>query len=66
MHHEYLENPKSIGTCLDGCIFRIGEKYWIVPEWLEPKQMQLILNSPGLYFGAVTSTFYAPQWLGQS
>ncbi len=47
---------------------QIGEKYWIVPEWLEPPEADAvnIKLDPGLAFGTGNhaSTFLCLQWLG--
>ncbi|WP_445115752.1 50S ribosomal protein L11 methyltransferase [Acinetobacter sp. WZC-1] len=49
---------------------QIGEKYWIVPEWLEPPEADAvnIRLDPGLAFGTGNhaSTFLCLQWLGQT
>ncbi|WP_139852281.1 50S ribosomal protein L11 methyltransferase [Acinetobacter pullicarnis] len=49
---------------------QIGEKFWIVPEWLEPPESDAvnIKLDPGLAFGTGNhaSTFLCLQWLGKT
>ncbi|MCG7220338.1 50S ribosomal protein L11 methyltransferase [Acinetobacter sp. AG3] len=49
---------------------QIGEKYWIVPEWIEPPEADAvnIKLDPGLAFGTGNhaSTFLCLQWLGKT
>ncbi len=49
---------------------QIAEKFWIVPEWLEPPEADAvnIKLDPGLAFGTGNhaSTFLCPQWLGKT
>ncbi|EJO37478.1 50S ribosomal protein L11 methyltransferase [Acinetobacter radioresistens] len=49
---------------------QIGEKFWIVPEWLEPPEAGAvnIKLDPGLAFGTGNhaSTFLCLQWLGKT
>lgn len=49
---------------------QIGEKFWIVPEWLEPPEADAtnIKLDPGLAFGTGNhaSTFLCLQWLGKA
>jgi ribosomal protein L11 methyltransferase len=49
---------------------QIGEKFWIVPEWLEPPEADAvnIKLDPGLAFGTGNhaSTFLCLQWLGKT
>ena len=49
---------------------QIGEKFWIVPEWLEPPEADAVnlKLDPGLAFGTGNhaSTFLCLQWLGQT
>ena len=69
MHHEYLENQVWERAWMDYYEpIQIGEKYWIVPEWLEPPEADAtnIKLDPGLAFGTGNhaSTFLCLQWLG--
>ena len=49
---------------------QIGEKYWIVPEWIKPPEADAvnIKLDPGLAFGTGNhaSTFLCLQWLGKT
>lgn len=49
---------------------QIGEKFWIVPEWLEPPESDAvnIKLDPGFAFGTGNhaSTFLCLQWLGKT
>ncbi|PRD23347.1 UNVERIFIED_CONTAM: prmA [Trichonephila clavipes] len=71
MRHEYLENQVWERAWMDYYEpIQIGEKYWIVPEWLEPPEADAtnIKLDPGLAFGTGNhaSTFLCLQWLGKT
>ncbi len=71
LRHEFIED-QDLGTHMDGCYepIQIGEKYWIVPEWMTPPEADAvsIKLDPGLAFGTGNhaSTFLCLQWLGQT
>jgi len=71
MRHQYLENQVWERAWMDYYEpIQIGEKYWIVPEWLEPPEADAtnIKLDPGLAFGTGNhaSTFLCLQWLGKT
>ena len=71
IRHEYLENQVWERAWMDYYEpIQIGEKYWIVPEWLEPPEADAtnIKLDPGLAFGTGNhaSTFLCLQWLGKT
>ncbi|MBP7218211.1 MAG: 50S ribosomal protein L11 methyltransferase [Acinetobacter sp.] len=71
MRHEYLENQVWERAWMDYYEpIQIGEKYWIVPEWLEAPEADAtnIKLDPGLAFGTGNhaSTFLCLQWLGKT
>lgn len=69
MRSEFLEDQVWERSWMDYYEpIQIGEKYWIVPEWLEPPEKDAvnIKLDPGLAFGTGNhaSTFLCLQWLG--
>ena len=70
MRHEYLENQVWERAWMDYYEpIQIGEKYWIVPEWLEPPESDATkLNWTQVWhLVQVTTTFSTflvdyPQW----
>lgn len=71
MHSEFLEDQVWERTWMDYYEpIQIGEKFWIVPEWLTPPDADAvnIKLDPGLAFGTGNhaSTFLCLQWLGQT
>ena len=71
LRSEFLEDQEWERTWMDAYEpIQIGEKYWIVPEWMEapePDAVNIKLD-PGLAFGTGNhaSTFLCLQWLGQT
>ena len=70
MRSEFLEDQEWERTWMDAYEpIQIGEKYWIVPEWMEPPEADAvnIKLDPGLAFGTGNhaSTFLCLQWLGK-
>ncbi|OLV84183.1 ribosomal protein L11 methyltransferase, partial [Acinetobacter baumannii] len=71
MRHEELEDQVWERAWMDYYEpIQIGEKFWIVPEWLEPPEADAtnIKLDPGLAFGTGNhaSTFLCLQWLGKT
>lgn len=71
MKSEFLEDQVWERSWMDYYEpIKIGEKYWIVPEWLEPPEADAvnIKLDPGLAFGTGNhaSTFLCLQWLGKT
>ena len=71
MRSEFMEDQEWERTWMDAYEpIKIGEKYWIVPEWMEPPEADAvnIKLDPGLAFGTGNhaSTFLCLQWLGQT
>lgn len=71
LRSEFLEDQEWERTWMDAYEpIQIGEKYWIVPEWMEapePDAVNIKLD-PGLAFGTGNhaSTFLCLQWLGKT
>lgn len=68
---EFLEDQVWERTWMDYYEpIQIGEKFWIVPEWLTPPEADAIniKLDPGLAFGTGNhaSTFLCLQWLGKT
>ncbi|TCB47636.1 50S ribosomal protein L11 methyltransferase [Acinetobacter sp. ANC 4779] len=71
LHHEFIEDQEWERTWMDAYEpIQIGEKYWIVPEWMEAPEADAvnIKLDPGLAFGTGNhaSTFLCLQWLGKT
>ena len=71
LRSEFMEDQEWERTWMDAYEpIQIGEKYWIVPEWLEPPEADAvnIKLDPGLAFGTGNhaSTFLCLQWLGKT
>ena len=71
LRHEFLEDQEWERTWMDAYeSIQIGEKFWIVPEWMEAPDADAvnIKLDPGLAFGTGNhaSTFLCLQWLGQT
>lgn len=71
MRNEFLEDQVWERSWMDYYEpIQIGEKYWIVPEWIEPPEADAvnIKLDPGLAFGTGNhaSTFLCLQWLGKT
>ncbi|KQX02792.1 MULTISPECIES: 50S ribosomal protein L11 methyltransferase [Acinetobacter] len=71
MRSEFLEDQVWERSWMDYYEpIQIGEKYWIVPEWIEPPEADAvnIKLDPGLAFGTGNhaSTFLCLQWLGKT
>lgn len=71
LRHEFLEDQEWERTWMDAYEpIQIGEKYWIVPEWMEAPEADAvnIKLDPGLAFGTGNhaSTFLCLQWLGKT
>ncbi len=71
MRSEFLEDQEWERTWMDAYEpIQIGEKYWIVPEWMEAPEADAvnIKLDPGLAFGTGNhaSTFLCLQWLGKT
>lgn len=71
LRYEFLEDQEWERTWMDAYEpIQIGEKYWIVPEWMEAPEADAvnIKLDPGLAFGTGNhaSTFLCLQWLGQT
>ncbi|NWK73088.1 50S ribosomal protein L11 methyltransferase [Acinetobacter cumulans] len=71
LRHEFIEDQAWERTWMDAYEpIQIGEKYWIVPEWMTPPEADAvnIKLDPGLAFGTGNhaSTFLCLQWLGQT
>ena len=71
VRHEFLEDQPWERTWMDAYEpIQIGEKYWIVPEWMQAPEADAvnIKLDPGLAFGTGNhaSTFLCLQWLGQT
>ena len=71
LRHEFIEDQAWERTWMDAYEpIQIGEKYWIVPEWMTPPETDAvnIKLDPGLAFGTGNhaSTFLCLQWLGQT
>lgn len=71
MRSEFLEDQAWERTWMDAYEpIQIAEKFWIVPEWLEPPEADAvnIKLDPGLAFGTGNhaSTFLCLQWLGKT
>ncbi|RKG55198.1 50S ribosomal protein L11 methyltransferase [Acinetobacter cumulans] len=71
LRHEFIEDQAWERTWMDAYEpIQIGEKYWIVPEWMTPPEVDAvnIKLDPGLAFGTGNhaSTFLCLQWLGQT
>ncbi|MCX5469173.1 50S ribosomal protein L11 methyltransferase [Acinetobacter nematophilus] len=71
MKSEFLEDQVWERSWMDYYEpIQIGEKYWIVPEWLQPPEADAvnIKLDPGLAFGTGNhaSTFLCLQWLGKT
>ncbi|MEN8992998.1 MULTISPECIES: 50S ribosomal protein L11 methyltransferase [unclassified Acinetobacter] len=70
MRSEFIEDQEWERTWMDAYEpIQIGEKYWIVPEWMEAPVADAvnIKLDPGLAFGTGNhaSTFLCLQWLGK-
>ncbi|WP_180073887.1 MULTISPECIES: 50S ribosomal protein L11 methyltransferase [unclassified Acinetobacter] len=70
MRSEFIEDQEWERTWMDAYEpIQIGEKYWIVPEWMEAPEADAvnIKLDPGLAFGTGNhaSTFLCLQWLGK-
>ena len=70
LRYEFLEDQEWERTWMDAYEpIQIGEKYWIVPEWMEAPEADAvnIKLDPGLAFGTGNhaSTFLCLQWLGK-
>nr|WP_171525815.1 MULTISPECIES: 50S ribosomal protein L11 methyltransferase [Acinetobacter] len=70
MRSEFIEDQEWERTWMDAYEpIKIGEKYWIVPEWMEAPEADAvnIKLDPGLAFGTGNhaSTFLCLQWLGK-
>ena len=71
MRSEFMEDQEWERTWMDAYEpIQIGEKSWIVPEWMEPPEADAvnIKLDPGLAFGTGNhaSTFLCLQWLGKT
>ena len=71
LRHEFIEDQEWERTWMDAYEpIQIGEKFWIVPEWMEAPDADAvnIKLDPGLAFGTGNhaSTFLCLQWLGQT
>ena len=71
MRSEFMEDQEWERTWMDAYEpIQIGEKYWIVPEWMEAPEADAvnIQLDPGLAFGTGNhaSTFLCLQWLGKT
>ena len=71
MRSEFLEDQVWERSWMDYYEpIQFGEKYWIVPEWIEPPEADAvnIKLDPGLAFGTGNhaSTFLCLQWLGKT
>lgn len=71
MRSEFLEDQVWERSWMDYYEpIQIGEKYWIIPEWIEPPEADAvnIKLDPGLAFGTGNhaSTFLCLQWLGKT
>lgn len=71
LRSEFLEDQEWERTWMDAYEpIQIGEKYWIVPEWMEAPEADAvnIKLDPGLAFGTGNhaSTFLCLQWLGKT
>ncbi len=71
MRSEFMEDQEWERTWMDAYEpIQIGEKYWIVPEWMQPPEADAvnIKLDPGLAFGTGNhaSTFLCLQWLGKT
>ena len=71
LRYEFLEDQEWERTWMDAYEpIQIGEKFWIVPEWMEAPDADAvnIKLDPGLAFGTGNhaSTFLCLQWLGQT
>ena len=71
LRHEFMEDQAWERTWMDAYEpIQISEKYWIVPEWMEPPEADAvnIKLDPGLAFGTGNhaSTFLCLQWLGKT
>ena len=70
LRSEFIEDQEWERTWMDAYEpIQIGEKYWIVPEWMEAPEADAvnIKLDPGLAFGTGNhaSTFLCLQWLGK-
>lgn len=71
LRHEFLEDQVWERSWMDYYEpIQIGEKFWIVPEWLQAPEADAvnIKLDPGLAFGTGNhaSTFLCLQWLGKT
>ncbi|TCM67019.1 ribosomal protein L11 methyltransferase [Acinetobacter calcoaceticus] len=71
LRHEFLEDQVWERSWMDYYEpIKIGEKFWIVPEWLQAPEADAvnIKLDPGLAFGTGNhaSTFLCLQWLGKT
>ena len=71
IRYEFIEDQEWERTWMDAYEpIQIGEKYWIVPEWMEAPEADAvnIKLDPGLAFGTGNhaSTFLCLQWLGKT
>ena len=71
IRHEFLEDQAWERTWMDAYEpIQISDKFWIVPEWMEPPEANAvnIKLDPGLAFGTGNhaSTFLCLQWLGKT
>ena len=71
LRHEFIEDQEWERTWMDAYEpIQIGEKFWIVPKWMEAPEADAvnIKLDPGLAFGTGNhaSTFLCLQWLGQT
>lgn len=71
LKHEFIEDQEWALTWMDAYEpIQIGEKFWIVPEWMQAPEADAvnIKLDPGLAFGTGNhaSTFLCLQWLGKT
>ncbi|MHA5057290.1 50S ribosomal protein L11 methyltransferase [Acinetobacter schindleri] len=71
IRHEFREDQAWERTWMDAYEpIQISDKFWIVPEWMEPPEANAvnIKLDPGLAFGTGNhaSTFLCLQWLGKT
>lgn len=69
--YEFMEDQAWERTWMDAYEpIKISEKFWIVPEWMEPPEADAVnlKLDPGLAFGTGNhaSTFLCLQWLGKT
>ena len=71
IRHEFLKDQAWERTWMDAYEpIQISDKFWIVPEWMEPPEANAvnIKLDPGLAFGTGNhaSTYLCLQWLGKT